>query len=105
MLAGEKKLSVFYRYMNENFDEMSGQNFDDYVDRKIFLKKCFYVKIDDNKIKYTMYCLIEEKWRLEIYEKLKKYSNSWNVENEAIEAILLNSGIDNLKNYLAKIFS
>ena len=90
MLSGKKPMAIFYRCVGENFDEMDGQDFEKYVSSGQMTKTRFFVYRSSlpSTLIYTVFTLLGEEWRAQIYRQLKKH-DGWSRDLEIIEGTLL----------------
>ena len=90
MLSGKKPMAIFYRCVGESFDEMDGQDFEKYVSSGQMTKTRFFVYRSSlpRTLIYTVFTLLGEEWRAQIYRQLKKH-DGWSRDLEIIEGTLL----------------
>ena len=92
MLAGKKPMAIFYRAVQDRFDETEGQPFQKYVSSGKLSRSHFFVSNEGQSFRtiYLVYTVPGEEWRAVLYKTLKKTGQMvWNDELEALEGWLL----------------
>jgi hypothetical protein len=97
MLNGKKPMAVFYRGVQERFDETGGQPFGKYVASGKMNRTVFYEwrtnNIGSYRVIYIVYTILGEEWRADMYRALRRVlRTTWNEDLEHIEAKLLGYG-------------
>lgn len=103
MLTGKKPMAVFFKFSNENFDVLGGQDFQRFVESGYIKKRRFYVFDNDRgrNIVYTVFFREGDEWRFDCYKSLvKTLSNSWSIEKEMMSCLLLGYSVSESKSYI-----